>query len=144
MKHNMLRTVASLTLAVGVFTGCASASEVNTTPSSTADQSAITSTISPLDIEHGNDTCNDVQFQRTVYASSRNGKYLNFWIKNNGINSVTITINDSGARTIEPGGQGHIYVTVGYLSRAYSCKAVPASNGGRINIEWKIAQRDSQ
>ena len=144
MKHNILKAIASLTLAAGVLAGCASTTEGNTTPSPTADQPASASTTTPLELEHGSDTCNDVQFQRTIYASNRNGTYLTFWVKNTGTNRVTITINDANAQTIDPGEQGHSYVPVGYLFRAYSCKAVPTSNGGHISIAWRIAQGESQ
>lgn len=82
------------------------------------------------------------EFETTKALTSKNGKTVNFWIQNNGTTSVAITINGKGKRTIQPGAQGHISADVGYISKDYKFKAVPVPNGGDIDIDYKIAQRD--
>lgn len=95
-----------------------------------------------MDITSGN--FSGTQFQDSYSLRSKNGKYVNFWIKNNGNSNVCITINGKEERTILPGDNGHIYVEVSYFSSTYNFKAVSGTNGGRINIEYSIAQRDYQ
>ncbi len=82
------------------------------------------------------------EFETTKALTSKNGKTVNFWVQNNGTISVAITINGKGKRTIELGAQGHISADIGDISKAYKCKAVPVPNGGDIDIDYKIAQRD--
>lgn len=81
-------------------------------------------------------------FEKTAVLTDSNGKTVNFWIRNNGTTSVAITINGKGSRTIKPGTEGHISADVGYFTKDYTFKASPTPNGGDIDIEYKIAQRD--
>ena len=81
-------------------------------------------------------------FEKTAALIDSNGKTVNFWIRNNGTTSVAITINGKGSRTIKPGTEGHISADVGYFTKDYTFKAAPTPNGGDIDIEYKIAQRD--
>lgn len=98
--------------------------------------------LSGMDIAKGSITGS--AFETTKSLTSKNGKIVNFWIQNNGTTSVAITINGKEKRTIEPGAQGHISTDVGYISKDYKCKAVPVPNGGDIDIDYKIAQRDKR
>ena len=98
--------------------------------------------LSGMDIAKGSVTGS--AFETTKSLTSKNGKIVNFWIQNNGTTSVAITINGKEKRTIEPGVQGHISADVGYISKDYKCKAVPVPNGGDIDIDYKITQRDKR
>lgn len=82
------------------------------------------------------------EFQATYPLKKSNGAKVNFWIKNNGKVSVRITINGDQIRTLAPGQSGHISAPVSSLSSKYKFKAVPTPNGGRIKIDYRIAQRD--
>ncbi len=87
----------------------------------------------------------DVDGFSTYFELSKGGgKYINFWVKNTGRNSIAITINDKGERVIEPGKSGHISVKAGALTKGYVFKAEGTPNGGRISLDYRIAQRDSQ
>ncbi|MDR3092114.1 MAG: hypothetical protein LBU36_08040 [Clostridiales bacterium] len=79
-----------------------------------------------------------------VDLTSSNGKYLNYYVENNGSVSVYITISGgaSAERTLKPGEKGHISVTLASGTKSYTCKAVPTPNGGEIDIYYKMAQRD--
>lgn len=81
-------------------------------------------------------------FEKTAVLTDSNGKMVNFWIRNNGTTSVAITINGKDKRIIKPGTEGHISADVGYFTKDYTFKASPTPNGGDIDIEYKIAQRD--
>lgn len=94
-----------------------------------------------LDVSHG--TASGTQFSDTFALTSRNGKKVNFWVRNNGKVSVKLTINGKAPITLEPGEQGHTYTDVSYLSSNYKFKVVPVPNGGDIDIEYRIAQRDN-
>jgi len=94
-----------------------------------------------LDVSHG--TASGTQFSDTFSLTSRNGKNVNFWVRNNGKVAVKVTINGSVPITLEPGDQGHTSTRVGYFSSNYKFKVVPVPNGGDINIEYRIAQRDN-
>lgn len=82
------------------------------------------------------------QFQATYQLKKSNGAKVNFWIKNTGNVSVKITINGGQKKTLAPGKSGHISAPVGFLSKDYKFKAVPTPNGGKISINFRIAQRD--
>ena len=82
------------------------------------------------------------EFQATYRLKKRNGAKVNFWIKNTGDVSVRITINGDQKKTIAPGKSGHISAPVGSLRSKYKFKAVPTPNGGKISIDYRIAQRD--
>lgn len=82
------------------------------------------------------------RFYDTYSLTSKNRKSVNFWIQNNGTNSVKISINEDETRKIEPGQQGHISTDVESITTDYTFRAVSAENGGDINIEYKIAQVD--
>lgn len=80
------------------------------------------------------------EFQAAYTFKKRNGAKVNFWIKNTGDVSVRISINGDQKRTLAPGKSGHVSVEVGSLSRKYKFKAVPTPNGGKISIDYRIAQ----
>lgn len=82
------------------------------------------------------------EFQATYPLKKSNGAQVNFWIKNTGNVSVRISINGDLKRTLAPGKSGHISAPVGSLSSKYIFKAVPTPNGGKISIDYRIAQRD--
>nr|WP_202128604.1 hypothetical protein [Paenibacillus dendrobii] len=82
------------------------------------------------------------EFQATYPLKKSNGAKVNFWIKNTGNVSVRITINGDQKRTLAPGKNGHISAPVGFLSSEYKFKVVPTPNGGKISIDYRIAQRD--
>lgn len=82
------------------------------------------------------------EFQATYPFKKSNGAKVNFWIKNTGDVSVKVTINGGQKTTLAPGKSGHISAPVGFLSRNYKFKAVPTPNGGKISIDFRIAQRD--
>lgn len=71
-----------------------------------------------------------------------NGQYINFWIKNTGNVNVKIKINDTVERTFKPGEEGHITAQFSRDSdEDFIFKAVPTPNGGKISIDYRIAQR---
>ncbi|MBD7969575.1 hypothetical protein [Paenibacillus gallinarum] len=82
------------------------------------------------------------EFQTTHRLKKRNGAIVNFWIKNTGDVSVKITINGDQKKTLAPGKSGHISAPVVSLSSKYKFKAVPTPNGGKISVDYRIAQRD--
>lgn len=82
------------------------------------------------------------QFQDTYRLKKKNGAKVNFWIKNTGDVSVKITINGDQKKTLAPGKSGHISAPVGFLNSKYKFKAIPTPNGGKISIDYCIAQRD--
>lgn len=82
------------------------------------------------------------EFQASYPLKKSNGAKVNFWIKNTGDVSVKITINGNQKKTLAPGKSGHISAPVGFLSKKYKFKAVPTPNGGKISIDYRIAQRD--
>ncbi len=141
MKHSVLKRVASFALAVGMLAGCTSAFAATETPES-SDTQSIGSIVEPRDKELYQGSHSGSQFTMTFTASSRDGATLNFWIKNKGTTDVVITIDGKNARTIKPGAQGHISTTLGFFNQSHTCKAVPSPNGGSINIDYRIAQRD--
>lgn len=141
MKHTALKCVASFVLAVGMLVGCTSAFAATETPES-SDAQSIGGTVQPKDKELYQGSHSGTQFTTTFTASSRDGANLNFWVKNKGTTDVVITIDGKNARTLKPGTQGHISITLGYFNQSHTCKAVPSPNGGTINIDYRIAQRD--
>lgn len=82
------------------------------------------------------------QFTATYQLRKADGKYVNFYVENNGNGPVVITINDDYARTIPAGSSGHICspISVSFLPQPMTVKCVTAS-GDDIDIYWKIAQR---
>lgn len=70
------------------------------------------------------------------------GNKVNFWIQNNGQTSVSISINGQNARLIPPAGQGNVTAQVGAVKSQYSFQAVSVPGGQRINIQYKIAQKN--
>ena len=82
------------------------------------------------------------EFQATYPLKKSNGAKVNFWIKNTGDVSVRITIKGDQKRTLAPGKSGHISAPVGSLSSKFKFIAVPTPNGGKISIDYRIAQRD--
>ena len=144
MKNNAIKTAVALTLAVGTLATCACASAASTAATNSTESQAISAPITPFDMQVDSGTYSGTQFNQSYALTSRNGKYLNFWVKNNGSKSVTITIDGTNARTLAAGEQGHISKTLGILTQSHTCKAVSSTNGGTINIEFRIAQRDNQ
>jgi len=94
-----------------------------------------------LDVSHG--TASGTRFSDTFSLTSRNGKNVNFWVRNNGKVAVKVTINGSVPITLKPGDQGHTSTRVGYFSSDYKFEVVPVPNGGDIDIEYRIAQRNN-
>ncbi len=76
-----------------------------------------------------------------------NGQYVCLYVENHGTNAVVATINGEGARPLEPGESGHISVEVtqglfGY-DREYAFKVLTGTNGGTVNISYRIVQQDT-
>lgn len=82
------------------------------------------------------------EFSRYFELAKGGGKYINFWAKNTGRNDIAITINDKERRVIKTGDSGHISVKAGTLTKRYAFDAEPTPNGGRISLDYRIAQRD--
>lgn len=80
---------------------------------------------------------------RTYECQKVDGKYVNFYVHNTGACSVTININGSYARTIEPGSAGHVRAPISttILSQSMTLECVSA-DGSDMDIYWKAAQRD--
>ncbi|KOR76066.1 hypothetical protein [Paenibacillus solani] len=127
---SMLKGVLSFVLVVGLIAGTsmlpAFAKSTESSSKDYADKGSHTGT----------------QFQATYPLKKSNGAKVNFWIKNTGDVSVKITINGKQKTTLAPGKSGHISAPVGFLSSNYKFKAVPTPNGGKISINFRIAQRD--
>lgn len=91
---------------------------------------------------------NQIGLDKTIKLNKDNGKYVNLYVENKGSGSVIATINDQSSRTFKKGESGHIYVEVtqGALGgdKSYNFKVVTGTNGGMVDIYYKIAQRDSQ
>lgn len=103
-----------------------------------------TNEITPYDMDVASGKVIDAtEYSGNYSLKSANGKNVNFWIKNNSSVEVKISINGKASDKFKPGESGHITASVGFLSSNYTFKAVPVSStGGRISIEYKIAQRD--
>ena len=95
------------------------------------------------DVSSGSEE-NIVELNRPHTLDKKRGKYINFWIKNTGDKDIAITINGEAERIISPGKQGHTYIEASFFKKEYIFKAVPSSVGGRISLDYNIAQRDSQ
>ena len=95
------------------------------------------------DVSSGSEE-NIVELEKPYTLDKKDGKYINFWIRNTGHNDIAITINGKAERIISPGKQGHTYIEAGFFKKEYIFKAVPTPNGGRISLDYSIAQRDSQ
>ena len=91
---------------------------------------------------------NQIGLKTSVKLNKANGKYVNLYVENRGDNSVVATINGKAPRTFAPGEKGHTHVEVTQnwlgADRDYEFKVVPATDGGSVNIDYRIAQRDSQ
>lgn len=76
-----------------------------------------------------------------------NGKYVSLYIENKGSNPVVATIDGQSERIFKNGESGHIYVEVTQglfgADKSYNFKVVPGTNGGTVDIYYKIAQQDS-
>ena len=103
--------------------------------------------ILPVDLEFATgEHDSNTQFEVTYKMDQKDGRKANFNVKNNGDVSVVITINGKGALTIAPGQERYISEDVknGFWGpKSYTFKAVPARGGGKVNISYKIAQRDN-
>lgn len=82
-------------------------------------------------------------FNTTYDCQKLDGKYVNFYVENYGASPVTITINGSYARTIDPGSAGHVRAPISssILTQTMTLKCVSADDSD-LNIYWKAAQRD--
>ncbi|MEZ2659505.1 hypothetical protein ACBP89_15695 [Aneurinibacillus aneurinilyticus] len=101
-----------------------------------------TKSLSSKDYAAKSGSYSGTEFQATYSLKKSNGANVNFWIKNTGNVSVKITINGGQKKTFAPGTNGHISAPVGIFSSNYKFKAVPTPNGGKISIDYSIAQRD--
>lgn len=122
-----------------------SVSAANTSVHSSLKETSIEAEIMPLDLELTDGTVTDAtDWEKSIKLNKENGKYVNFFIVNTGNVDITITINDSNARTFSPGESGHIYTEVtGIFAKTYTFKARPAHSGA-ISFQYYIAQRDNQ
>ena len=81
------------------------------------------------------------QFQAVRTLSIDHGSRVNFWIRNNGAVPVEITIDRTRARVIQPGAEGHISADIDFSRRDYTFRARTETDSGKIDIDYKIAQR---
>ena len=86
---------------------------------------------------------NKDRFISTHSLTDKNGKYVNFWIRNTGKTPITLTINGMSKRTIAPGSQGHIAVKAGHGKKKYLFQAVPRDKNGTFSMKYRIAQKDT-
>ena len=85
------------------------------------------------------------QFSATYHLRKTDGKYVNFYVRNEGDGPVVITVNGEYDRTIPAGESGHISapISVSIMPQAMTVDCVTAS-GDDIDIYWKIAQRNKK
>ena len=90
---------------------------------------------------------NKTGLNATYTLNRDNGKYVCLYVENKGPNDVVATINGNSSETIEPGGEGNIYVEVtqgfGDGDAEYVFKVVTGKNGGIVNINYKITQGET-
>lgn len=139
---NFKKLLATSLALLIVAVPAASAADTFTTPD---DAITVMSSIQPRErvITNGNYS-GDVAYSSTWTLDRNNGKYLNFYVENNGTSSVTLTINGSGARTLAPGQSGHIYRTVNSTSQTFTVRCAATVSGNAIDIFYALAQRDTQ
>ena len=138
MKHKkMMVSVLSMGMALGAMTLSACASTEQTA------QEVSEMMQREYDVSSDSEE-NIVELNKPYTLDKKRGKYINFWAKNTGRNDIAITIDGKAERILSPGEQGHTYIEAGFFAKEYIFKAVPTPNGGRISLDYSIAQRDSQ
>lgn len=123
--------------------GVCSAQTITDEPSATAIEDEIIQPLS-LDVDDGY-VSGTSDFTKSWRLTKANGKYLNFYVLNNGTCDVQITINGKNARIIRAGSGGHITLELtDILNIGMNCtvKCISTLNGADIDIYYKVAQRD--
>lgn len=82
-------------------------------------------------------------FTKSFECLKFDGKYLNFYVENNGTAPVIITINGEHGREIPAGGSGHISATISAPTLPQKL-TISCSSDEEVNIYWKAAQRSSK
>ena len=85
-------------------------------------------------------TAIDTQFSRECYLPSRNGGDLLFWVKNNGIADIRISVNGEDPKVLSPGQEGQVSVSLTYFTKSYLCQVSPVSEGDWFHIQYRISQ----
>lgn len=79
--------------------------------------------------------------------SGDDGKYVSLYVENKGPNEVVVSINGSGAKTLEPGGKGSVCVEVTQGSSdgdaEYVFKVSTGKDGGIVDISYEITQQET-
>ena len=138
----LLAIVLSISL-IFSSTGICSAHGLTEEPSSTEIEEELIQPFS-LDVDDGY-VSGTSDFTKSWRLTKANGKYLNFYVLNNGTCDVQITINDKNARIIRAGSGGHITLELtDILNIGMKCtvKCISIVNGADIDIYYKVAQRD--
>lgn len=87
-------------------------------------------------------THNGGQLTATYHLRRADGRYLNFYVKNQGTDPVVITINGEHDLTIPPGLSGHISSTISATIAPQSMTVKCTSPSGEdMDITWSVAQR---
>ncbi len=80
------------------------------------------------------------EFQAMHSLTNKNGEELHFWVKNNGVEDVKISINGEESSVLKPAEDGEISVKLSQLTSDYNFKVAPTPNGGEIDIDYAIIQ----
>lgn len=138
------RTILPLIAVVCLFVGTNMMPIYATGTTSPGQDSQNDTIVAPdgMDIDSGSQS--GTEFQDSHSLKQSDGAKVNFWINNTGSVAVKITINGEHERIIPPGANGHISASVAAPDKTYKFKAVPTPNGGKISIDFRIAQRDEE
>lgn len=86
----------------------------------------------------------DAEFEKSIYLSPSNGKYVSFYVINQGEYSIQISINGENACEIAPGQDDSITMDVTeFLSfkRKYTFRCI-STEGATVDIGYKITQHN--
>ncbi|AOC90001.1 hypothetical protein [Bacillus amyloliquefaciens] len=139
----------SSTLIAGVIVGtCAIPAFAESTTSVSSKNFAVTSEVfKALDKEVSKGSVDQSSWSREFELDENDGAQVNFWIENTGSNDIKISIDGKVSRTIAPGKQGHISAEVknGWFGWKYNYTftASPPANGGKVKMNYSIAQRNN-
>ena len=80
----------------------------------------------------------------SIKLNKSNGDHVDFYIENNGFNSVVATINTQSEQTFKAGEKGCVCLEISQdtweFDKEFKFKAVPGINGGSINVHYEITQ----
>lgn len=82
------------------------------------------------------------KFTHEAVLNDRNGATFNFYVKNNGITDVEISMNGAQKTTLVAGQDSFISETLGSLNKTYQCVARAVVDGEDVDIDWAVAVQD--